>query len=83
MTAMKIYQDIDAFIAPSDFLKKKLISNGFKENKLFHIPTFSVGKPGNRRACCWNVRALLWPYYRGKRGWKRLFWRMRNYRTIA
>ena len=48
--AMNIYKDVDAFITPSEFLKKKLIENGFDENKITCIPTFTaskseVGKP--------------------------------------
>jgi glycosyltransferase involved in cell wall biosynthesis len=38
---MKIYEDIDAFITPSVFLKDKLIANGFNPRKIHCIPTFS------------------------------------------
>ncbi|MDF2537573.1 MAG: glycosyl transferase family [Herbinix sp.] len=38
---MKINNDVDAFIAPSEFLKKKLAENGFKEEKIHCIPTFT------------------------------------------
>lgn len=41
---MKIYDDIDAFITPSNFLKNKLISNGFSEEKISCIPTFTTSK---------------------------------------
>ena len=48
--AMNVYKGVDAFITPSEFLKKKLIENGFDENKITCIPTFTaskseVGKP--------------------------------------
>ena len=48
--AMNLYKGVDAFITPSEFLKKKLIENGFDENKITCIPTFTaskseVGKP--------------------------------------
>ena len=39
---IKVYKDIDAFITPSEFLKKKLSSNGFDEKKIHCIPTFAV-----------------------------------------
>lgn len=42
--AIHIYNDIDAFITPSEFLKKKLIKNGFDENKIHCIPTFTFSK---------------------------------------
>ena len=38
---MKIYDNVDAFITPSLFLKNKLIANGFSEEKINHIPTFT------------------------------------------
>lgn len=45
-----IYKNVDAFITPSEFLKKKLVTNGFEEEKIACIPTFTtsrseVGKP--------------------------------------
>lgn len=40
---MGIYDDIDAFITPSQFLKKKLIENGFDSQKIHSIPTFTLG----------------------------------------
>ena len=48
--AMNVYKGVDAFITPSEFLKKKLIENGYDENKITCIPTFTaskseVGKP--------------------------------------
>ena len=48
--AIKIYKYVDAFITPSEFLKKKLIQNGFDASKITCIPTFTsskteIGKP--------------------------------------
>lgn len=47
---MHIYDDVDAFITPSMFLKKKLVENGFEERKIHYIPTFTesrseIGEP--------------------------------------
>lgn len=39
---LNVYKDVDAFITPSEFLKKKLSSNGFDEEKMHCIPTFAV-----------------------------------------
>lgn len=39
-----IYRGVDAFITPSEFLKKKLIANGFDEKKITYIPTFTASK---------------------------------------
>lgn len=39
-----IYEDVDAFITPSEFLKNKLIQNGFNKDKIFNIPTFTTSK---------------------------------------
>lgn len=49
---IKIYDDIDAFITPSNFLREKLIANGFDAAKIHCIPTFTtsqskVGEPIN------------------------------------
>ncbi len=41
---MNIYEDIDAFITPSEYLKDKLIANGFDEKKITCIPTFTASK---------------------------------------
>ena len=41
---MKIYRNVDAFITPSEFLRKKLIENGFEEKKIVCIPTFTASK---------------------------------------
>lgn len=39
-----VYQGVDAFITPSEFLKKKLVANGFDEKKITCIPTFTASK---------------------------------------
>ena len=41
---MHIYDDVDAFITPSEFLKKKLVANGFQQGKINCIPTFTASK---------------------------------------
>lgn len=47
VTAMKvhnwahIYNYVDAFISPSEFLKEKMIQNGFKRSDIYCIPTFT------------------------------------------
>lgn len=38
---MHIYNNVDAFVTPSQFLRKKLINNGYNANKIFCIPTFT------------------------------------------
>jgi len=37
---IKIYDEVDCFVAPSAFLKSKLIEFGFDPKKVIHIPTF-------------------------------------------
>jgi len=39
-----VYRGVDAFITPSNFLKKKLVANGFDEKKITCIPTFTASK---------------------------------------
>lgn len=41
---LNIYKDVDAFITPSEFLKNKLIENGFDGSKINCIPTFTASK---------------------------------------
>lgn len=41
---INVYKDVDAFITPSRFLKKKLSENGFDENRIHCIPTFTTSK---------------------------------------
>lgn len=41
---MHIYKDVDAFVTPSEYLKKKLVENGFEEEKIHCIPTFTNSK---------------------------------------
>ncbi len=42
---MKIYDQVDAFVTPTAFMKTKLIQNGFPAKKIRHIPTFTVQQP--------------------------------------
>lgn len=39
-----VYRGVDAFITPSEFLKKKLVANGFDEKRITCIPTFTASK---------------------------------------
>ena len=39
-----VYRGVDAFITPSEFLKKKLAANGFDEKRITCIPTFTTSK---------------------------------------
>ena len=39
---MNIYSEVDAFITPSEYLRNKLIKNGFDGGKIFCIPTFTT-----------------------------------------
>jgi len=41
---MHIYDKVDAFITPSEFLKNKLVANGFEKEKINCIPTFTASK---------------------------------------
>lgn len=41
---INIYKDVDAFITPSQFLRNKLIDNGFDGEKIKCIPTFTSSK---------------------------------------
>lgn len=41
---LNIYKDVDAFITPSEFLKNKLVANGFDAAKINCIPTFTASK---------------------------------------
>lgn len=45
---LKVYDKVDAFITPSEFLKKKLVSNGFQADKIHCIPTFTSSKTSVR-----------------------------------
>ena len=38
---IRIYDKVDAFVTPSQFLKKKLVQNGYNESKINCIPTFT------------------------------------------
>ena len=39
-----IYDKVDAFITPSQFLKNKLVENGFNKDKIHCIPTFTTSQ---------------------------------------
>lgn len=41
---LNIYQDVDAFITPSQFLRSKLMENGFGGDRITCIPTFTASK---------------------------------------
>lgn len=41
---LDVYRDVDAFITPSEFLKNKLVENGFDREKIYCIPTFTTSK---------------------------------------
>ena len=41
---IKVYDKVDAFITPSEFLRKKLVENGFPAEKIYCIPTFTASK---------------------------------------
>ena len=41
---IKVYNKVDAFITPSEFLKKKLVDNGFPAKRIKCIPTFTASK---------------------------------------
>lgn len=41
---LKIYDKVDMFVTPSQYLKKKLVTNGFDEKKIRCIPTFTASK---------------------------------------
>ena len=41
---IKVYDKVDAFITPSEFLKNKLVDNGFTKEKIYCIPTFTASK---------------------------------------
>lgn len=41
---LHVYDNVDAFVTPSEFLKRKMIENGFPGEKIFCIPTFTTSK---------------------------------------
>lgn len=47
----RIYKNVDAFITPSEFLKKKLAANGFDESRITCIPTFTASKSAIGQPC--------------------------------
>ncbi len=46
---LRVYEDVDAFITPSEFLKKKLVEHGFDRSKIICIPTFSISEISVKR----------------------------------
>ncbi len=40
----RVYDKVDAFITPSEYLKKKLVQNRYNETKIRYIPTFTKVK---------------------------------------
>jgi glycosyltransferase involved in cell wall biosynthesis len=42
---LRVYEKVDAFITPTQFLRQKLIRAGFPAERLHHIPTFVEGPP--------------------------------------
>jgi glycosyltransferase involved in cell wall biosynthesis len=38
---MRVYDDVDLFITPSEFLRRKLAQNGFDDRRIRCVPTFS------------------------------------------
>lgn len=47
-STLRIYDDVDAFIAPSEFLKKKLEENGFGRGRIYCVPTFAASQTPDR-----------------------------------
>lgn len=41
---MHVYDNVDAFVTPSNFLKQKLVENGYDAKKIHCIPTFTTSK---------------------------------------
>jgi len=41
---LRVYDKVDAFVTPSQFLKSKLIEYGYDEKKIHCIPTFTTSK---------------------------------------
>ena len=41
---LNVYKDVDAFITPSQFLRSKLVENGFGGDRITCIPTFTASK---------------------------------------
>ena len=45
---IKVYDNIDAIVTPSKYLKNKLEKNGFEKNNIYNIPTFCSEKKVNQ-----------------------------------
>ncbi|MCD7811604.1 MAG: glycosyltransferase [Ruminococcus sp.] len=41
---MHVYDNVDAFVTPSNFLKQKLVENGYDAEKIHCIPTFTTSR---------------------------------------
>ncbi len=41
---LHVYDSVDAFVTPSNFLKRKLVDNGYDGSKIHCIPTFTTSK---------------------------------------
>ncbi|MCD8006100.1 MAG: glycosyltransferase [Oscillospiraceae bacterium] len=41
---LHVYDNVDAFVTPSNFLKQKLVENGYDAEKIHCIPTFTTSK---------------------------------------
>ncbi len=39
---LHVYDNVDAFVTPSEFLRDKLIANGYPSEKIYCIPTFTM-----------------------------------------
>lgn len=37
---LRVFEKIDAFLSPSDFLKSKMLENGFDDRRIHHLPLF-------------------------------------------
>ena len=52
--AMHIYDKVDAFITPSQFLKNKLVNSGYNAEKIHCIPTFTTISNSNAKTTIGN-----------------------------
>ncbi|MCD8380786.1 MAG: glycosyltransferase [Lachnospiraceae bacterium] len=41
---LHVYDNVDAFVTPSNFLKQKLVANGYDAGKIYCIPTFTTSR---------------------------------------
>jgi glycosyltransferase involved in cell wall biosynthesis len=47
---LRIYERVDAFVTPTQFLREKMIRGGVPSARIHHIPTFIEGPPARARA---------------------------------